>query len=117
MKNEKNRNTSNQVKKIAQKTQKKTVPKKKKGMFSGSLTFLKEVRVELKKVTWPPRREIISSTMALIVATLLIGLFLGMVDLILAKGIQPALSGNAGIMSIATLVLFVGILVWVYKTN
>ena len=81
------------------------------------MTFLREVRAELRKVTWPPRREIVSSTSALIVATLLIGLFLGIVDFILAKGIQPALTGNAGAMSVATVILFIGILLWVFKSN
>ncbi len=89
----------------------------KQGKIGGWIQFFKEVKLELKKVNWPPRREIVSSTTALIVSTLLIGLFLGIVDFILAKGVQPALTGNAGYMTGVTLALFAGILVWVYKVN
>jgi len=88
-------------------------PKKK----AGWLTFLDEVNVEMRKVTWPSRKEIIGSTVALIIATLLISVFLGVVDLVLAKGVQPALAGNADVWSYITLVIFASILVWVYKSN
>jgi preprotein translocase subunit SecE len=95
----------------------KNAVKDKKGIISSWMDFLKEVRVEMKKVTWPPRKEIIGSTTALLSATVLIGVFLGAVDLVLAKGIQPALAGHAGVMSAITLVIFIGILFWVYKSN
>lgn len=91
----------------------KSVLKKKPGW----LVFLQEVNVEMKKVTWPARKEIIGSTGALIVATLMIGIFLGLVDFVLAKGIQPAMAGSADAWSYVTLVIFASILVWVYKSN
>ncbi|MBN1550000.1 preprotein translocase subunit SecE [bacterium] len=106
--------------KLKQKTIKHTKPKTKKksgGVFSNWFKFLSEVKTEMKKVTWPPRREIISSTSALIVATVLIGLFLGVVDVVLANGVQPALAGNAGIMTLITVALFVFIFIWVYRSN
>ncbi len=97
---------------------KKTVKQtKKSGGIAGWIQFLKEVRAELRKVTWPPRKEIFASTSALIVATVLIGAFLGIVDLVLAKGIQPALAGTPSLMSYLTLLLFAVILAWVYKSN
>ncbi|MBN1878617.1 preprotein translocase subunit SecE [bacterium] len=83
----------------------------------GWLVFLDEVNVEMKKVTWPSRKEIIGSTGALIVATLMIGVFLGLVDFVLAKGVQPAMAGYADAWSYITLVIFASILVWVYKSN
>ncbi|MGB3975850.1 MAG: preprotein translocase subunit SecE [bacterium] len=83
----------------------------------GWLQFLDEVNVEMKKVTWPSRKEVIGSTGALIVATLIIGLFLGFVDFVLAKGVQPAMTGHADIWSYSTLVIFSGILFWIYKSN
>ena len=116
MKNGNDSESRSQLPKVTPKT-KKPSSMSSKGKISGWITFFKEVKAELKKVTWPPRREIVSSTVALIVATVLIGVFLGIVDIILAKGIAPALAGNAGIMSVVTLVMFVGILVWVYKSN
>ncbi|RMF87799.1 MAG: preprotein translocase subunit SecE [Nitrospinota bacterium] len=42
--------------------------------------FLREVRMEMKKVTWPSRKETISSTAVVIVVVLLIATYLGVVD-------------------------------------
>lgn len=84
---------------------------------AGWLQFLDEVNVEMKKVTWPSRKEIFGSTGALIVATLMIGLFLGFVDFVLAKGVQPAMAGHADLWSYSTLLIFSGILIWIYKSN
>jgi len=46
--------------------------------------FLKEVRAELKKVTWPTSRELIGSTIVTVVVTVIISVFIGFVDRILA---------------------------------
>ena len=50
-----------------------------------TVRFLREVRVEMKKVTWPQRKEVIGSTAVVIVASFLVSFFLGFVDLILQK--------------------------------
>jgi preprotein translocase subunit SecE len=50
-----------------------------------AVRFLREVRVEMKKVTWPQRKEIIGSTAVVIVASFLVSFFLGFVDLTLQK--------------------------------
>jgi preprotein translocase subunit SecE len=50
-----------------------------------SVRFLKEVRVEMKKVTWPQRTEIIGSTAVVIAASFVVSFFLGFVDLVLQK--------------------------------
>ena len=55
--------------------------------WGSTVQFLKEVRVELKKVTWPQRKEIIGSTAVVIVASVLVSFFLGFVDLILQKAL------------------------------
>jgi preprotein translocase subunit SecE len=47
--------------------------------------FVREVRVELKKVTWPGRKEVIGSTAVVIVASFVVAFFLGFVDLILQR--------------------------------
>jgi preprotein translocase subunit SecE len=53
--------------------------------WESSIRFLREVRVELKKVTWPQRKEIIGSTAVVIVASFAVAFFLGFVDLIVQK--------------------------------
>jgi preprotein translocase subunit SecE len=45
------------------------------------MQFLQDVRVEMKKVSWPTRKEALGSTAVVIVVVLLIATFLGIVDL------------------------------------
>lgn len=54
--------------------------------------FLREVRVELTKVSWPSRRDTIASTSVVLVIVFLIAAFLGLVDLGLSKVIKLVLS-------------------------
>ena len=49
--------------------------------------FLGEVVAELKKVSWSTRRELIDSTLIVIFSTLILGLFVGVIDIVLSKGI------------------------------
>lgn len=53
--------------------------------WEAAVRFLREVRVEMKKVTWPQRKEIIGSTAVVILASFLVAFFLGFVDLVLQK--------------------------------
>lgn len=45
-----------------------------------SIQFLREVKTELKKVTWPSRKQTIGSTVVVIILVMIISLFLGTVD-------------------------------------
>ncbi len=54
-------------------------------LWGSTVQFLREVRVELKKVTWPSRNEIIGSTAVVIMASFVVSFFLGFVDLVLQK--------------------------------
>lgn len=42
--------------------------------------FFREVRIELKKVTWPARKETLASTSVVIILVFLVAVFLGLVD-------------------------------------
>lgn len=42
--------------------------------------FLKEARVELARVSWPTKKEIVRYTVLVIVISLLVALFLGTLD-------------------------------------
>jgi len=44
--------------------------------------FLKEVRAELKKVTWPSKMEVYSTTLVVILATFFFGFYLFFMDVI-----------------------------------
>jgi preprotein translocase subunit SecE len=50
--------------------------------------FLREAKMELTKVKWPTRKELIASTAVVIVLTLLVAFFLGLVDFGLIKIIK-----------------------------
>jgi len=47
--------------------------------------FLREARAELRKVTWPNRKELITYTTVVIVSTAIVAVFLGVVDLIFSQ--------------------------------
>jgi preprotein translocase subunit SecE len=44
--------------------------------------FLKEVKAEIKKVTWPSRNEVYSTTVVVILATFFFGFYLYFMDVI-----------------------------------
>ena len=44
--------------------------------------FLKDVRAELKKVTWPSKNEVTSTTIVVIAATVFFGFYLFFMDVI-----------------------------------
>ncbi|TET84692.1 MAG: preprotein translocase subunit SecE [Candidatus Nealsonbacteria bacterium] len=46
------------------------------------ITFLKEVRLEMKKVNWPTRQETIRKTMVVIGISVAVAAFLGTLDFI-----------------------------------
>ncbi|NWF54001.1 MAG: preprotein translocase subunit SecE [Syntrophaceae bacterium] len=50
--------------------------------------FFREVRVELKKVTWPTRKETIASTSVVLITVFLVAFYLGVVDLGLSRLIK-----------------------------
>jgi preprotein translocase subunit SecE len=56
-----------------------------------SVQFLREVKIELKKVTWPTRKQTLGSTVVVIILVMIISLFLGLVDVSLSKLMQAVL--------------------------
>jgi preprotein translocase subunit SecE len=62
-----------------------------KNIVQKCIQFLREVRIELKKVTWPSRKQTIGSTVVVIVLVVIISMFLGLVDLGLSRIIRLVL--------------------------
>jgi preprotein translocase subunit SecE len=50
-------------------------------VFTRAVQFLREVKTELKKVTWPTRKQTMGSTLVVIVLVMIISVFLGIVDM------------------------------------
>lgn len=50
--------------------------------------FFSEVKSEFKKVTWPPKDQVVRLTGVVIIISLVVGLFIGSLDFIFTKLIQ-----------------------------
>ncbi len=70
-------------------SEKKKEEKRSIGSYvSMATTFLRESRVELKKVKWPTRKELLASTAMVIFLVLIAALYLGVIDFGLIKIIK-----------------------------
>lgn len=49
-------------------------------IFNKIIKYLKEVRLEMKKVNWPTKQETLKYTLIVIGTSLIVAAFLGMVD-------------------------------------
>jgi len=56
-----------------------------------SKQFYLDVRSEMKKVSWPSRQEVMSTTIVVVVAVFFFGLYLGLVDYLLGLGLNKVL--------------------------
>lgn len=54
-------------------------------MQTKPLEFLKEVRLEMKRVSWPSRQEAIRLTTIVIAISLVVAVFIGVLDFIFTK--------------------------------
>lgn len=43
-------------------------------------TFLKEVQLEMKRVNWPTRRQVVQNTMLVLAISIAVAIFLGALD-------------------------------------
>ena len=53
--------------------------------------FIREVRQELAKVTWPSRKELVATTLSVLAMSVLAALFFFLVDQLIAYAIQLVL--------------------------
>ncbi len=71
---------------------KRVIPENKVGnILDKAIQFLREVKVELKKVTWPSRNQTMGSTAVVIILVIIISFYLGVVDLGLSGLIRVVL--------------------------
>ncbi len=60
----------------------KIIKHKEENLISKGVKFLKEVKIETKKITWPQRKQILLSALMIMFFSLLIGGYLGLLDVI-----------------------------------
>jgi len=53
--------------------------------------FVKEAKIELKKVKWPTRKELIDSTKVVLATSFLLAAFIGGIDFLLSQLISSLL--------------------------
>ncbi len=57
-----------------------------------AIDYIKSTKEEMKQVNWPTRKEVIISTIAVILISVGVAYFLGLFDLIFSKGLEKLLS-------------------------
>jgi preprotein translocase subunit SecE len=58
------------------------------GWIEATRDFAQDVRVELRKVTWPQRKEAVAGTIGVVVVVAVITALLGVVDMLLAQAVS-----------------------------
>jgi preprotein translocase subunit SecE len=58
------------------------------GWVQNSRTFLTEVRNEMRRVTWPSRREVYATTVVVVLTSAFFGIYLWGLDLVIGRGIE-----------------------------
>jgi preprotein translocase subunit SecE len=53
--------------------------------FAGIKDFFRESRAELKKVSWPTKKQVWYSTLVVVALTVAFSVYLGLVDLLLTE--------------------------------
>ena len=58
--------------------------------------FFGDVKLEMRKVSWPGRKEVYGTTIVVLCAVFFFGIYLGLVDTILQFGVQGLYGWLAG---------------------
>ena len=64
-----------------------------KGKLDGIKDYFREVYLEAKRVTWPSKKDAMKGTYIVLITVVIAAIFLGIVDVGLAKIIQVLLRG------------------------
>ena len=59
------------------------------------VSFGREARAEVRKVVWPTRQETVQTTLMVVVAVIILGIFLWLIDMMLLSAVQ-VLTGQGG---------------------
>lgn len=60
--------------------------------MKGIITYFNEVKVELTKVTWPKRKDVINYLSLVLIISAIVSLYVGGVDYLLTKGFEYLLA-------------------------
>jgi preprotein translocase subunit SecE len=60
-------------------------------LYEQAVQFFRDVRSELRKVTFPTRKETVASTVVVLIAVFAVSMYLGVVDFVLSIVIRSIL--------------------------
>ena len=72
----------------ASKKDKKSDKNAKPGFFARVGKWFRDMKSELKKVQWPTRKQTINNTLIVIACVIVVGIFIGLFDLVAQEGIR-----------------------------
>jgi preprotein translocase subunit SecE len=67
-----------------------------KQWYQSSKQFYLDVRSEMKKVSWPSRDEVFGTTVIVVASVFFFGIYLGLIDAVLAQGFKKVLDYFTG---------------------
>ena len=67
-----------------------------KGWYQSSKQFYLDVRAEMKKVSWPSKDEVFGTTVIVVASVFFFGIYLGLIDAVLAQGFKRVLDYFTG---------------------
>jgi len=62
---------------------------------TGPAKFIQEVRQETAKVTWPSRKETVTTTIMVFIMVVIVSLFLSFVDYLIGNAMRLILGGGS----------------------
>ena len=62
--------------------------------MANPLQFLQQVREEVGKVTWPARREVMLTTVMVLIMAALTAVFFSIIDMVIRVGVQMLLGAG-----------------------
>lgn len=73
---------------VQAKKDKKSDKNAKPGFFARAGKWFRDMKSELKKVQWPTRKQTINNTLIVIACVIVVGIFIGLFDLVAQEGIK-----------------------------
>ena len=84
--------------------------KKAKSKENAIVRYLRETRAELRKVHWPTREEAWNLTKVVMIVTVGMAIFLGVLDKLFDMGLKGIIDGNAIVIGVLVVVVVAGVL-------
>lgn len=74
--------------KAVKKAEKKAEKNKKPGLIVRAKNYLASIRSEMKRVTWPTKKELVNYSVAVCVSLVVVGVAIAVLDLVIGEGLM-----------------------------